>query len=590
MLKALSPNLALFLMGLWSLAASANPLAFLSEEPEFLPVDQAFVFEAEVIEPGKVEIFWNIADGYYLYKEKFKFEAGETQLAEVALPPGKSHEDEFFGVTEVYYNSVLLELNYQSSEPSQLVITYMGCAEAGLCYPPTKQKISLPATLNSAPQTKNQPTQNASVNSGSQADLASKLASGSQAATLALFFLLGLGLAFTPCVFPMYPILSAVISGGEQRTKAHSFVLSFTYVQGMALTYTLLGLLVASFGMQLQAAFQHPAVLIGLSLLFGLFALSMFGLFSLQLPQSWQEALQSKSQNIKGGHLGPVFLLGIIAGLVASPCTTAPLSAALLYVGQSGDLVMGGLSLYVLSLGMGLPLLVIGTLGGHLLPRSGAWMNHVKHLLGFVTLAVPIFLLERIVPETWSLLLWALLMVLTGGYLLAALREAKQLVLTSLGYSLAGVLLVSGTLMAKQAIWPQVAISQSSAEAKAEFGFVDITNLDELESVLLQAQQDGKPTLIDFYADWCVACKEFDKYTFPDPGVQASLADFVLIRADVTASSTQDVELLENFEVLGLPSLLLFDRNGEELTDHRIAGFLNAEAFVAHIERAYGDN
>ncbi|MCM2678499.1 protein-disulfide reductase DsbD [Echinimonas agarilytica] len=571
-----------------STAATANPFSVFDETPEFLQVDDAFQFEADVISPGKVEIFWTIESGYYLYKDKIKLASPDVDNFTIEFPDAVSHDDEFFGVTDVYYHNLVLPITYQSDIPTQLTITYMGCAEAGLCYPPTSQKISLPATAEAAASTTSNSTPQ------SQSELAQTLASGGALTTLGLFFLLGLGLAFTPCVFPMYPILSGVISGNQKRSKSQAFALSFSYVQGMALTYTLLGLLVASFGMQLQAAFQHPAVLIGLSVLFGVLALSMFGVFNLQLPRSWQDALQSKSQNIQGGRYGSVFLLGVIAGLVASPCTTAPLSAALLYVGQSGDLAFGGLALYLLSMGMGLPLLIIGTLGARLLPKNGAWMNVVKHIFGFVTLAVPVFLLERIVPETTSMLMWALLLLTTGGYLLFALREAKHPVVATLAYMITAVLLFSAVDMGKSVLvsapaqfTPAPNAAPSTSAHIDEFGFITVVDKKELEEALAQAKLERKAVLLDFYADWCVACKEFDKYTFPDANVQTRLADMTLIRIDVTASTSQDIELLEFYSILGLPSLLLFDALGEELVDYRIAGFLKPEPFVAHINKAF---
>lgn len=563
-----------------SFASKANPLSFLEQTPEFLPEEKAFVFAYDVIAPGKVEVFWQIADGYYLYKDKLKFELNGEVITPADLPPAKPHEDEFFGVTDVYYHSLLIPLSYHTEQKSSLTVTYMGCAEAGLCYPPTKQKISLPATTTA-------PSQASTSAPATQASLADSLASGSNAATLGLFFLLGLGLAFTPCVFPMYPILSSVIAGNRNASKSQAFALSFTYVQGMALTYTLLGLLVASFGMQLQAAFQHPAVLISLSILFAILALSMFGVFNLQLPASLRDRLQQTSQNIEGGRFGPVFVLGIIAGLVASPCTTAPLSAALLYVGQSGDLVYGGSALYLLSLGMGVPLLVVGTVGAKLLPKTGAWMNVVKHLLGFMTLAVPVFLLERIVPEWLSTSLWALLLLFTASYLLFALRNVTKPVAGTLGYATAIMMLAGSGYFALQLLpASHNPIVATETISKDELGFINVSNVTELNEQLAAAKQAGQPALVDFYADWCVACKEFDKYTFPDPAVREALKDWRLIRIDVTASTLQDIQLLEQFNILGLPSLLLFSPSGDELLPHRIAGFLEPQPFIQHIQTA----
>ncbi|MBD1387852.1 protein-disulfide reductase DsbD [Neiella sp. HB171785] len=577
-MQTLCLTLMTALMLLISASSVANPLSFLNDTPEFLPEHEAFEFSADVIEPGKVEVFWQIADGYYLYRDKLKFELNGELITPEQLPPAEPHEDEFFGLTQVYYFNLVVPLSYQSDTDTNITVTYMGCAEAGLCYPPTKQKISVPSTANQTTSATSPKT---------QADLANSLASDSKSTTLALFFLLGLGLAFTPCVFPMYPILSSVIAGNRNASKGRAFALSFTYVQGMALTYTLLGLLVASFGMQLQAAFQHPVVLISLSVLFAGLALSMFGVFNLQLPASLRDRLQQTSQNMEGGRYGSVFGLGIIAGLVASPCTTAPLSAALLYVGQSGDLVFGGSALYLLSLGMGLPLLIVGTLGAKLLPQSGPWMNTVKHLLGFMTLAVPVFLLERIVPATISSALWALLLLLTASYLLFALRQVSKPIVGTLGYALAVIMLAGAGYFGLQLAPATVATTAPSQQlSKDELGFITVTNQQELQQQLADAAAQGQPALVDFYADWCVACKEFDKYTFPDPAVRQALTGWRLIRIDVTASTLQDIELLEAYNILGLPSLLLFSPQGQELAQYRIAGFLKPQPFIGHIQAA----
>ncbi|NQZ07651.1 MAG: protein-disulfide reductase DsbD, partial [Algicola sp.] len=427
-----------------------------------------------------------------------------------------------------------------------------------------------------------------------QNQLADDLAGSGLFFTLLAFFGLGVGLAFTPCVFPMYPILSGIIAGrGEKMSTKQGFMLSMVYVQGMALTYSLLGLVVASAGVKFQAYFQHPAVLISLSLLFVLLALSMFGWFEIALPQSWQARMTNLSNKQKGGSIGGVFIMGALSGLVASPCTTAPLSGALLYIAQSGDEVLGFLTLYILSLGMGLPLLVLGASGGKLLPKAGAWMDTVKTIFGFLLLAVPLILLDRIIDFNYTLTAGAILTIGLCVYLyniqlgLSSNKAKAVLTFTSLGLFFAA----ATTL---ERVWFTDAVTtqggaqstlQRQGQQQDAHGFISISSLDELKQQLAIARKNNQPVMVDLYADWCVACKEFEKYTFTDNAVKQQMNQFRLLRADTTKNSDADMQLLETYDVMGLPTLLFFNPQSTELTRQRITGFMKADKFNQHLLR-----
>ena len=388
--------------------------------------------------------------------------------------------------------------------------------------------------------------------------------------------LIGIGIAFTPCVLPMYPLISGIVLGGQKRlSTARALLLAFIYVQGMALTYTALGLVVAAAGLQFQAALQHPYVLIGLSVVFILLALSMFGLFTLQLPSSLQTRLTLMSNKRQGGSPGGVFAMGAIAGLICSPCTTAPLSAILLYIAQSGNLWLGGGTLYLYALGMGLPLILVTVFGNRLLPKSGPWMAHVKTAFGFVILALPVFLLERVVGEPWGLRLWSLLGVAFFSWAFITSLGSTRPGLRIVQIAMLGAALVSARPLQDWAFDAPVAQRQSHLQ------FTRIHSVDELNQALAQAK--GKPVMLDLYADWCVACKEFEKYTFTSPEVQQALKETVLLQVDVTKNSAQDAALLKHLQVLGLPTILFFNEQGEEQPAQRVTGFMDAAAFSAHL-------
>lgn len=612
MMKKINSTLCLALISLFLLTTQVNaqesifnvsPNSLFSNDDEFLSVDEAFQFDFSQ-DGNKVEVTFDIAEGYYLYRHQFKFNAEQASIHDVNLPEGEDHEDEFFGIQKVYTGDLTFAIDVASTQENPTVtVRYQGCAEKGLCYSPTKKTIYLKqfvtdsgANLHAA----NTDTQVNSVDStqktapkSEQHQLVDMLKQDSLWLTLVAFFVGGLLLSFTPCVFPMYPILTGIIVGqGNKLTTKKAFTLSFFYVQGMAVTYTLLGIVVALAGAQFQAAFQHPAVLIGLSVLFIFLALSMFGIFNLALPSSWQNKLNDISNTQKGGSIFGVVSMGVISGLVASPCTTAPLTGALLYISQTGDIVLGASALYALSLGMGLPLLILGSSGGKLLPKAGAWMNIIKNIFGLLLLAVPIFLLERIVPELVTQILWVVLLLSTATYFYVTNKSTTEnfwhgvrslFIFLILFYgAMQGYKLIDSALMPTDSSDTSTqAVTQASPKVIAnENNFIMVPNLAELDATVKEASKAGKTVMVDLYADWCIACKEFEHYTFSAPVVKTALKDTVLVQIDLTDSGSKtSVELMEKFQIFGLPSILFFDTNGNELTQNRVTGFMDAKDF-----------
>jgi thiol:disulfide interchange protein DsbD len=571
-------------------------------EQTFLPVDQAFVFDFD--QQGKtLFIGWDIAPDYYLYKKKVEIIAKGADIEIPDLGKGVIIEDEFFGKTEVFFDSLSVVSKLSNvTEGAVVKVRFQGCAEAGLCYPPEVRTIPLSviageqvsqaadagnalAALTQAADTNeasSAPSQEVSKPAGEQS-YTDKLASQGLLTNLVIFFLVGVGLAFTPCVFPMFPILSSLIAGQQNLSTKKAFSLSFVYVQGMAVTYAALGLVVASLGGQVQGYLQHPTVLISFSILFVLLAMSMFGWYEIKLPSGMMNKLTQVSNQQKGGNYVGVFMMGVLSGLIASPCTTAPLSAALLYVAQSGDYLVGGLTLYVLSLGMGLPLLLLGTSGGKLLPKAGGWMEQVKTLFGFIMLVVPLILLERIVDIEIIWLMAGLLALATALYLHHWQSGQSQGKLKTALWFAATLLVVTGASLTKNYFWPSKAVVTEAAVKT--HGFRQVANLSELKEEIAQASSEGRLVMVDLYADWCVACKEFEHYTFPDAKVQEQFAHFELIQIDLTQSDAKTIELMEEYTVFGLPSILFFDSQGNELLEQRVTGFLNAKDFAEHLAK-----
>lgn len=574
----------ILILGFTPTANAQDPLTDLfADQPTFLPVDEAFKFDFHQ-EGNELVLSWQIADDYYLYKKQFKTVVKDATLGEPQFPPSDQKEDEYFGLSEVFHHQV--DIRYpilQADKDAVVKISFQGCADAGLCYPATVKVVYLEAVTGDSQGT------SAQENRSEQFELADLLSSDqSLAITLALFVLLGAGLALTPCVFPMYPILSGIILGqGKQVRTSKAFSLSFVYVQGMAITYSILGLIVASAGVQFQAALQHPAILITLIMVFVLLALVMFGLWELQLPSAWQEKLNNLSNQQKGGNYFGVFLMGAISGLVASPCTTAPLTGILLFVAQSGDLVLGFSALYALSIGMGIPLILFGITGGKLLPKAGNWMNVVKVTFGFMMLAVALLFIERMTENLWTNLAWAVLGLATFSYW----QVMNQNTPTSFFKGLRGLLIFLGLFASAFYAYQSLGLKTPTASIQSDTAsthgvdFVRVKDLQDFQVKLADANAQGKSVMIDLYADWCVACKEFEKYTFPDPAVQKALGNTVLMQIDLTDNTPQSLAFQEEFHVLGLPTILFFDTQGQEVANGRVTGFMKADAFAAHLGR-----
>ncbi|ELK8311014.1 protein-disulfide reductase DsbD [Vibrio vulnificus] len=591
--------LTFFVAGLLVLSSPAMALfgnsqnsSFASGSNDFVPVDQAFPFNY-FQQDHRITLDWQVKEGYYLYQQRLSFSAENVVLGDIQMENGQPYRDEFFGDVNIYTNPLFVNIPMQDWQPgAKLIVQYQGCAKAGFCYPPETRVIDITSFTNGDMAPATMPTQTTSNLDTSTANASTpqplteqeQLASGlaDNWWTPLLFLALGVGLAFTPCVLPMYPILTSIVLGSGKLSQRRALGLSLVYVQGMALTYTLLGLVVASAGLQFQAAMQHPYVLIGLSILFVTLALSMFGVYTLQLPSSVQTWLNNLSNKQQGGSSAGVFAMGAISGLVCSPCTTAPLSGALLYVAQSGDLLTGGVALYALAMGMGIPLILVAVFGNKLLPKAGGWMDRVKTLFGFVLLAAPIFLLERVLPEMWSTALWSALGIAAFGWLY---HVKNSLEFGGWKQSAVGIIAVLGLFASAQPALNYWFADSTQQAQTSEVSFIKIRNVEELQQQLALAKQAKKPVMLDFYADWCVACKEFEKYTFHDPAVAAQLKQFVLLQADVTRNQAQDIELLQAQQVLGLPTIDFWDAQGNPVSNARLTGFMQAAPFLEHIQR-----
>ena len=571
--------------------ALSTQAGLFDKKPAFLPVDDAFQFSAAKSENQEnVIVNWSIAEGYYLYQEKISVKLNQEEASSFDVPTfsisPEDYNDPYFGLMKIFKKPV--QAIFKASHPplkaeDVVEIAYQGCT-SGFCYPPEVKEIKvadLPiAQIANTEKTSEKSTALSAQPKAEQDRLAESLFNSKYA--VFGFFLLGLGLAFTPCVLPMLPLLSAIVIGQNQRPNMwRAFALSFVYVQGMALTYTLLGLIVAAIGLPFQVALQHPYVMIGLSIIFVLLALSMFGVFTLQLPSSLQTKLSLLSQQQKAGAFGGVFLMGMIAGLVASPCTSAPLSGALLYVAQSGDLFTGAITLYLLALGMGVPLILITLFGNKILPKSGMWMETVKKLFGFVMLALPVFLISRILPDEWTPRLWAMLG--TAFFIWFAFQMPKN----GTGWVFRILFLVAAMISVKPLqtwVWGETqAPSAVENKAVSHVEFKKVKSEAELQQAL--SENNKSLVMLDLYADWCVACKEFEKETFSDPSVQKAFGDMLLLQVDITKNSEENRALMTKYKVLGLPTILFFNRDGKEIEGSRVNGFMPPVEFLQWIEK-----
>ncbi len=560
---------------------------------EFLDPLVAFKPEARALDDKTVEVRYSIAKGYYLYRDKFRFAAEGATLGTPVFPAGKQKHDDNFGDVEVYYKSVAirLPLSANQSGPITLKVTAQGCADAGVCYPPQEQKLSV--TL---PAPGSAPAAVPDAAGDESGHIAGLLQNAGFWLAVSTFFGFGLLLALTPCVFPMIPILSGIIVGqGHHVSRSKSFLLSLAYVLGMAVTYAALGVAAGLTGTLLSAALQNPWVLGAFAAVFVVLSFSMFGFYELQLPSFLQSKLSEEASHLHGGHLAAVFAMGALSAVIVGPCVAAPLAGALLYIGQSGDAVLGGAALFAMALGMGVPLLLVGLSATTLLPRSGPWMEAVKKAFGVILLGTALWLVSPVLPAALVMAGWALLLIVPAVFMhaldpLPATAKGWQRFWKGIGIVmlLAGAALVVGLaagsrdpLQPLKGVVAANAAAGGGAEAPA-LPFVRVKSVADLDARVKAA---GKPVMLDFYADWCVSCKEMERFTFADPKVRAKLAGFTLLQADVTANSEDDKALLQRFKLFGPPGIIFFDAAGQEIAGLRVVGFQEATPFLQVLQR-----
>jgi len=558
-------------------------------ETTFLKAEEAFVFSAEFPVPDYVLLRWQIAEGYYLYRDKLAFSLeSEGELGSPQWPLSLLKTDPLFGDVQIYQQAQLeIKLPIQTKfKTISLSVKYQGCALAGLCYPPETKIVEI--TLGKRQQSNTQMI-------SEQDRLANLLANADLWYTLIIFFGLGLLLSLTPCVFPMIPILSGIIVGqGEQLTTSKAFFMSLVYVLAMAFTYAIVGALTGLLGENLSAAFQNPWVLSSFALVFVMLSLSMFGFYELQMPTALQTKVTLLSNRQQGGTLIGVAIMGVLSALIVGPCVAAPLVGALIYISQTGDAVLGFLALFVMSLGMGIPLIIIGTSAGHLLPKADNWMETIKAVFGVMLLAVAIWMIERVIPGEITMILWASLLIVSAVYMsaldhLPAGVSGWRKMWKGLGllFFVYGILLMigaaSGSVNPLQPLQHLTIGSQNTAETVQVAEFKAIKGVSGLERELAAAKQ--KPVMLDFYADWCISCQEMEEFTFSDPKVQSVLNNFVLLKADVTPNDEQDKALYKRFGIYGPPAILFFDTQGQEQAAYRIVGFMNADEFHQHLTK-----
>ncbi|MCM2309385.1 MAG: protein-disulfide reductase DsbD [Sulfuritalea sp.] len=563
-----------------------------AEEP--LPPEQAFRFSARAIDAKTIEARWQITDQYYMYRDKFKFALDGGTLGAPSLPPGKVKDDEIFGKVEIYRKEVKILLPVESSGTVTLKAISQGCWDGGICYPPITQEAKLDLAAAGSAVAPAPTSAAADAAAGDESSRIAGLFKGDNLALILLsFFGFGLLLSLTPCVFPMIPILSGIIvNHGHAVTHLRAFVLSLAYVLGMAVTYAAIGVAAGLSGTLLSAALQNAWVLGGFALVFVVLSLSMFGFYELQLPAALQSRV-SNTANRQGGSLPAIALMGALSALIVGPCVAAPLAGALLYIAQTGDAALGGAALFVMSLGMGAPLLLVGAFSRSLLPKSGPWMEGVTKFFGVVMLATALWLVSPVIPLWLQMLGWALLLMIPAIYLhaldpLPAQAHGWQ----RLGKGLGVVLLLSGAAMlmgvlggARDPLQPLGFLRGGIAAEAPAPTFERVASVDQLDARLAAAKAAGRPVMLDFYADWCVSCKEMERFTFAEPKVAARLKQFLLLQADVTANSADDAALLKRFGLFGPPGIIFFDAGGRELVDLRVIGFQSAEKFLPTLER-----
>jgi thioredoxin:protein disulfide reductase len=593
-----------------------------SAQPEFLPPDQAFGLEVNVSDARTLSANFNVTPSYYLYRDKvsFSIKSGPVKISKLNMPQGDLKQDPNFGEMMVFHQSFQTEIallnNSAVAQNIVLEASYQGCSENGLCYPPIIKEIKLllpaastaanapvaariPATLKSpaiteapvAPAITPTPVSSPPSENGKIAQIFKQK---SFWLIVSFFFGAGLLLALTPCVFPMIPILSGIIVGrGHHVTKMHGFLLSLAYVLGMAITYAAVGIAAGLSGSLLSNALQTPWVLGSFAAVFVILSLSMFGFYELQLPSALQSKLTGTSNRLHGGHLSGVFIMGALSAIIVSPCVAAPMAGALLYISQTHDALLGGVALFALAIGMGVPLLLVGASAGALLPKAGAWMEAIKNIFGVMMLAVAIWLISSLLPLSVVMLLWAALLILSAVYLHAfdalptnsggwhKLGKGIGIIMTLLGIAL----LIGALSGARDMLRPLGALGGGQAIAQtSHLKFERVKNLAELDARIAQAQ--GKSVMLDFYADWCVSCKEMENITFADARVQAQLKNTLLLQIDLTANNNEDKAVLQRYELFGPPAILFFDKQGKELKDFRVIGYQNPEQFLGWIKNS----
>ena len=570
----------------------------------FPPPDQVFHFSAYAKDANTIEAQWRIADGYYLYRQKFHFASSDPNVALGApdFPQGQIESDQYFGTQEIYRQSVTAMIPVtRSSGDSRvpLAVTYQGCADKGLCYPPITKTVEINFSAPGAPAAAVTSTLAANPPPVAQQNrLAELIRAGNLAWVLLVFLGLGIALCFTPCVLPMIPIIAGLIAGQHNKPSTlRAFWLSLTYVIAMALTYTVAGVVVALLGANVQAWFQNPWIVSVFALIFVLLALAMFGVYQLQMPSALQSRLVSLSNTQRGGAFAGVGVMGVLSALIVGPCITAPLVAALLVIGQSGDPLRGGLSLFALGLGMGVPLLIVGTSAGKWLPKAGAWMTAVKYFLGVLLIAVAIWFLSRILPGAVTLALWAALAIACGVYLLLqktgapGWRRAWQSVGVVVGiYGV--VMLVGAASGAQDPLQPLARFTQHASGVSDIEGlqFTRIKTVADLDQAVAAASARHQTVMLDFYADWCVSCKEMRQDAFRNQNVIAALGNTRLLEADVTANDAADQVLLKHFGIYGPPSIMFFNDRGQELRDQRVVGYMDAQDFALRVRQAFANH
>jgi len=585
-------------------------------QTEFLKVDQAFQLTTEIVDDEIIAKF-EIAEEYYMYRSRFFFSAEGASLGEAYIPGGKKKVDEYLGDVEVYYHNLEISVPFSAHQKEfTFIIEYQGCAEAGLCYPPEEKKIQLfadkvVAVSDVTQKAKPVLAQKSAVAQTEkfvpeQEKVSNFLSDKSLLEVVLYMILLGIGLAFTPCVLPMVPILSSIIVGqGENITLKKSFLLSLTYTQSMAIPFAALGLLVGGaseiFGTNINSnAFQSPVFIIPAAVIFLLLSLSMFGFYELQLPASMRNKLTNLSNSQEGGTYIGTSIMGALSALVVSPCVTVPVAGVLLFLAQTGDAMIGGVALYSLAVGMGIPLLLVGMGGGKLLPKAGGWMNSVKAAFGVAMIAMALYISKHLIPGQINMLLWAILLITTAVYMgaLSTVESNIAKLWKSFGIVLLiyGLTLIVGASMGNNSLLkPLKGLASSSAVIKqsadgthkSSTDFIRVKTIEDVKRQVAQANAQGKTVMFDFFAVSCTACYEFEEFVFPAPSVKNALKNTVLIQADVTANDAEDKALMEHFEVQGLPSILLFDAKGNEDKRLRAVGFEKADIFTQRLNAAF---